>query len=88
MIGALRLFRGVCGFVFGLQVVDVASVLVALIMGQTAQNPGKFLAIFLMEVIVLVISGALFFGLRKLINYLYERKHGIPHPALEKKWAI
>jgi len=42
-------------------------------------------AMVVLKLAVLVVSGGLFFGLRKLINRLHEKKHGEPHPALAKK---
>lgn len=83
MFGFLRLIRGICGFVFALQVLGLVPVLTWL--SQPDAIDGKMVAMVVLKLVVLAVSGGLFFGLRKLINRLHEKKHGEPHPALAKK---
>ena len=87
MIGLLRFIRGFCGFIFGWQVLGLLPVL------SWVQQPdaitGSMVAVLLLKLVALVVFGSLFFALRRLINHLYEKKHGTPHPVLtEKKWAL
>ena len=56
--------------------------------GAQEANSYHLLALVFIKVIALVVFGALFFGLRSLINWLYTKKHGTPHPALAKMWAL
>lgn len=86
MIILLRFIRGGCGFIFGLLVISAASSVVSF-----ALQPGstKVAATFFFALIPLLLFRALFFALRRLINYLHTKKHGVPHPALAKSnWAL
>ena len=83
MFGLLRFIRGVCGFVFALQVLGLVPVLTWF--SQPDAIDGKMMAMLVLKIGVLVVFGGLFFGLRKLINRLHEKKHGAPHPALATK---
>ncbi|KZY36774.1 hypothetical protein A3754_01230 [Alcanivorax sp. HI0083] len=90
MYFVLRVIRGFCGFVFALQALHVVQSIVWLLSnGTSGVDIGKFMALLLIKVIVLAISGALFFGLRWLINRLHSKMKGCPHPSLaEKRWAL
>jgi hypothetical protein len=87
MFGLLRLIRGFCGFLFASQVIGLLPALTWL------QKPDAITDDMWVKVIIktvaLVLFGWLFFWLRKLINRLYTKKYGIPHPVLaEKKWNV
>jgi len=84
--GFLRFVRGVCGFLFGMQIVGLLPVLTWL--QQPDAITGKMLALVFFKVFFLVVFGALFFWLRNVINRLYATEYGIPHPALVKQWAV
>jgi len=86
MFGFLRFVRGVSGLLFGMQIVGLLPILTWL--KQPDAVTGSMLALVFIKVIALVVFGALFFGLRSLINWLYTKKHGTPHPALAKMWAL
>lgn len=90
MFGLLRLVRGVCGFIFALQFFQVIQALAWVSSPEAAGvDMGKFFALLLIKVFVLIVSGLLFFGLRKAINWLHIKMKGAPHPALAKKtWAL
>jgi len=90
MFGLLRVIRGICGFVFALQVLQIITAVAWLAKPEAASiDMGKFFALLLIKGIILAVTGFLFFWLRGQINRLYARKHGMPHPALaEKKWAL
>ena len=90
MFGFLRLIRGFCGLVFAMQVVYLLEVVVWLTKPEAdGADIGKLLALSLIKVIAMALSGWLFFWLRNLINRLHTKKHGVPHPALaDKKWAL
>ena len=90
MFGLLRIIRGVCGFIFALQIFQVIEAVAWLFKPEAAGvDMGKFFALMLFKVTFLVVSGLLFFWLRGVINKLHMKKSGRPHPALaEKKWAL
>lgn len=87
MFGVLRFVRGVFGLLFGLQILGMLPIL------SWLQHPesvtGNMAALLLIKVLAALVCGALFFGLRALINRLYLRKHGVAHPTLaNKRWAL
>lgn len=90
MFGLLRFIRGVCGFVFAMQVIHIIEAVAWLSKPEAVGvDMGKFFALLLVKAIFLAVAGFLFFWLRGLINRLHTKKHGTPHPALaEKKWAL
>jgi hypothetical protein len=90
MFGLLRFIRGVCGFVFAIQVIHVIEAAAWLTKPEAVGvDMGKFFALLLVKVIFLAVAGFLFFWLRGFINRLHTKKHGTPHPALaEKKSAL
>ena len=100
VFGLLRFFRAVCGLVFGLQCIHVVAAAAWL---SQVMDPDKwiskpeavdvdmdlFFVLFFFKVVILAVSGLVFFGLRRVINRLHIRKHGVPHPALaETEWAL
>ncbi len=86
----LRIIRGICGFVFALQIIHVIGAVALLAKPEAAgMDIGGFFAILLIKIVALGVSGFMFFWLRGIINRLHTRKHGTPHPALaEKKLAL
>jgi len=86
MFGLLRFIRGFCGFLFAMQIVDLFPVLTWL--KQPDAVTGNMLALVFIKVVAMAIFGAMFFWLRNLINRLFTKRHGIPHPALVKQWAL
>jgi hypothetical protein len=63
-----------CGLLFGLNV-----------MGLYTMNT---VPLFLINAVSMVMSAALFWWLRRVINRAYTKRHGVPHPALAKRWAL
>lgn len=91
MFGFLMLIRGFFGLLFIVQIIWLFNVLLALVtidQEVTAAVLGELLGTSVIKFIALVVSGGLFFGLRKLINWLHARMYDSPHPALIKKWAL
>lgn len=87
MFGLLRLIRGICGFVFAIQITGLLPILTWL--QQPDAVTGGLWAQVLIKVLALALFGWLFFWLRNIINRLHTKKHGVAHPALaEKKWAL
>lgn len=82
----LRIVRGICGFLFVLQVVGLLPVLTWL--QQPSAVPLGAFAQVLVKVVALLLFAGLFFGLRNLINRLHTKRRGSPHPALVKTWAL
>lgn len=63
-----------CGLLFGLNV-----------MGLYTMNTWF---LFTINIVSMVISGALFLWQRPYINRVHTERHGKPHPALGKMWAL
>lgn len=83
----LRIIRGLCGFIFVLQIMQLLPVITWAAQPQAVT--GNMLAILALKIIALIFFGGLFFGLRQLINYLHIQRHGVPHPTLAtKKWVL
>jgi len=87
MFGLLRFIRGFCGFYFALQIFGLLPVFTWL-QNPSAVTSGMWAHVFI-KIILLALFGGLFFGLRKLINKFYLKKHGVLHPTLgDRKWAL
>ncbi|MBU4288784.1 MAG: hypothetical protein KKI12_11525 [Proteobacteria bacterium] len=82
----LRLFRGIVGFIFGWQVIGLFPV--ATWVSNPSAITGNMVAMVVLKVVIMVIAGAIFFGVRKYIHWLHKRWYGIPHPALSKAMAL
>lgn len=83
----LRGARLVCGFIL----IVAASSLVSFLLTVNAATPitSGMQAFALTKIVTIFIAGALFFALREFANWLHERSHGTPHPALAKsRWAL
>ncbi|MFA5572776.1 MAG: hypothetical protein WDA42_06690 [Candidatus Bathyarchaeia archaeon] len=90
LFGLLRFIRGICGFIFALQVIHMVEAATTLLKPEAVSvDMGSFFALLFVKVIFLAVAGFLFFWLRGLINRMHTEKHGTPHPSLaEKKWAL
>ncbi|PPC80809.1 MAG: hypothetical protein CTY38_10295 [Methylotenera sp.] len=87
MLGPLRLIRGLCGFLFVMQIVGLLPLLTWL--QQPDAVTGEMWAQVIIKVLAFGLFGWLFFVLRSIINRLYKKEHGVPHPILaEKKWVL
>ena len=87
MFGLLRVVRGVIGVLFVFLLFGMLPLL------TWFQNPGAIGGHHVVQLIIKILAaaifGALFFGMRSLINWLHQRKRGTPHPALAvKKLAL
>lgn len=87
MFGLLRVVRGIIGVLFVFQLVGMLPLL------TWFQNPGAIGGHHVVQLVIKILAaaifGALFFGMRSFINWLHQKKHGTPHPALAvKKLAL
>ncbi len=86
MFALLRFVRGIFGLIAGMQVLGLLPIF------SWLQDPGavtgNMMAIVLIKLLFMGLAFGTFFGSRVLINKLHLKRHGIPHPALEKKWAL
>lgn len=83
---ALRIVRGLYAFIFASQVLGLLPVF------SWLQDPSaitvQMFVVLLVKILALILFGALFFGLRKFINWLHMRRHAQQHPALIKAWSL
>lgn len=87
MYTALRIVRGIIGFVFGVQIIGLFPIITWL--QDTSAITGNMIAVLVLKVVLGVLCGVVFFWMRRLINKLHTKKHGVPHPALaEKRFAL
>jgi hypothetical protein len=86
MFGLLRFIRGLLGLIAAWQVLGLLPVL-SWLQDPAAVN-GNMMAVLVVKLLVMSLSVGAFFGLRAVINKLHVKRHGIKHPALEKKWAL
>ena len=82
----LRIIRGIVGFIFGWQVIGLFPVLTWF--SNPSAITGNMIAMVVLKVVIMLITGAMFYGVRKYIHWLHKRWYGIPHPALSKALAL
>jgi len=78
----LRIIRGFIGLSAGFQFFGVIRDI------DTLSSGSEEITLFIIKFILLIIFAALFLGMGKLINYLYNKKHSINHPALKTPWSL
>lgn len=83
MFGILRIVRAIAGLGFLFQLIGLFPVLTWL--QDTSAVDGKMLAFLGIKIVMALIFGAIFFGMRILINWLHIKKDGEPHPVLANK---
>jgi len=79
----LRTIRALIGVVAAFEVFNLINKFITLVLLESAN--AEIFGFFLARVVIIIIAIIMFIGLRKFINYLHIKKHGNPHPALEKK---
>ncbi len=82
----LRLFRGVVGFMFGWQIILLFPILTWF--SNPSAITGNMITMILIKIVIIVVTGLVFFGLRKYIHWLHKLWYGMPHPALLKSMAL
>jgi hypothetical protein len=88
MIGLFRAVRGLIGLLIVLQLFGLVINLLWLL-PQPGAAHAYGMGSLLYRLALLLVSGALFFGLRRIINRSYLRRHGVPHPTLaDRRWAL
>lgn len=100
MFGVLRVIRGFIGFLLLISIADVANPILDKFnspLKEASVTDSMWFDIFNTQsvsqnitigIIAIIIFLALFIGLRKLINLLYEKQNGEPHPSLIKAWNL
>ena len=87
MFGLLRIIRGFCGFLFVMQFLGLLPVFSWPL--HPSSVTGGMLAGVLIKLLAIALLGWLFLWLRRIINRLHTKKHGVPHPSLAKNiWAL
>lgn len=81
----LRIVRGICGVVFCFQLVGLIPALTWVENPSALASESKFVFFLILKIIFALVFGAIFFGMRSLINHMHIKKYGIPHPTLAKK---
>jgi len=84
--GFLRLIRGIMGFIFGLQIISLLPV-ISWFSDPSAIN-GNMIVRVVVKIIVLFLSGFLFFYMRKIIHRIHCYWYGCQHPSLQKSIAL
>jgi len=90
VISLLSIIRWVCGFVFALMVLQVLEGMAWLLKPEAANvNMGSFYAFVLVKMIVIVVTGFIFFWLRGVISRLNTKKNdSLSTDVTEKKSEI
>lgn len=83
---ALRIIRGIVGFIAAWQIVGLLPVIGWL--SNLGATTGGMWAIAFVKAIILIVFGAAFFGLRLLINRLHTKQHGNSHPVMTGRWSL
>lgn len=78
--------RGIVGFLFGWQVIGLFPVLSWL--QDLSAVTGNMLGLGFLKLVLAVVFGSAFFGLRALINRIHLKRFGSLHPVLQKRWAL
>jgi hypothetical protein len=88
MTGLLRVIRGLIGLLIVLQPFGLVINLLWLLPNPGADH-GYEMASLLYRLALLAVSVGLFLGLRRIINRLYLKKHGVAHPTLaQRRWVL
>ena len=88
MMMLCRVVRGLIGFLILMQLFGLLINLLWLL-PQPGPAPEYGIGSLLYRLALLLLSGGWFFGLRRIINRLHFKKHGVPHPALaDQPWAL
>jgi len=82
----LRLSRGFGGLLFGWQIFTLLPLLTWII--EPRLITGNMIAQVGIKLVFLLVSGTLFFLMRRLIHWVHTKWYGRPHPALTKRWAL
>ncbi len=72
--------------IFGWQIVTLLPALTWL--GSITTPSSHELTALTVKIAVAMISGTAFFVMRNLINRIHIKRHGEPHPALSRRWAL
>ena len=89
MIDLLRVVRGVVGIAFGLKVLGLFSDIIAFV-GWLQNNPSypNPLSSSSLDLVILLIAGAMFDGLRTLINRIHAKRSGSTVLVLPQRWSL
>lgn len=89
-IPGLRIFRiALLLIIFFVAVGLIGSIFSSKLFGEGAEvDVGGYFAYLLIKGVALALLVALFFGLRRLINFFHVGLYGTPHPNIVKRWDI
>ena len=76
----LRLVRVLVGILGLWQVVGILPALKWL--SNVSAVDGGMIAFLFLKILIMALAGAVFYGLRRFINWLHHRWYGVPHPSL------
>ena len=84
MVTFLRIIRTLAGVVFATQVISLLPALEWLF-----SSGGSTPVLIVQHLVVGCVAGTIFVWLRGVINNVYTRQHGLPHPSLSKSsWTL
>jgi uncharacterized membrane protein YfcA len=86
IFGALRIFRGFSGLLFGLQLLGLLPALSWL--SNPAAIDSNMVFMLLIKVVVLLLALGAFIYTKKFVHKLHHNKYGEPHPSLNKPLAL
>ncbi len=78
----IRIIRAVIGLVVGVEVIDLIGNFRDLVLSESATS--ESVTIFAVKILIIVVGIVAFIGLRALVNWLHRKRHGVPHPSMEK----
>lgn len=86
LFGSLRLIRGFIGLIFVIQSSSLIMLSFQLPLHPIASSSGAKL---LFGIVLTIVFGVIFFGLRWLINFLHLKIYGVSHPVfIKNNWAL
>lgn len=91
MIALLRIIRGLVGFILMINVIGIITFLVRGIMfmlNKLFTQAGMSLGLAIIYLLISIVLGLIFFGLRVLINNMYIKKTGQDVPLLQKRLSL
>ena len=83
----LRTIRAASGLIAVWQIYSISSVYLSSLTTVGAVTSMAW-AFIIIKAVIVIIFGGLFFVIRLLINRLYKKKTGGPHPALRSLWSL
>jgi len=87
-MGFIRVLRGLIGLLLLMQIFGLIINLLWLL-PNSGEAAGYGMGSIVYRLVLFLVSIGLFMGLRRVINRMYLKKHGVPHPTLaQRPWAL